>query len=75
MICEASAGLQGAQRVQCPGMAELKGCFAQSLCLAGSWTHQKELAQFGGQMVVKRSLGRAGGCSRAVGLSWSIWAH
>lgn len=66
--------LQGAQRVQCPGMAEQKGCSAWSLCLAGWWPLQKELAQFGGQMA-KKSLGRAGGCSRAGELFWSIWAH
>lgn len=60
VFCEASPGLQGAQRVQCPGMAEQKGSCARSLCLAGSWPPQKELAQFAGQ-VANKSLGRAGG--------------
>lgn len=72
IFCEASPGRQGAQRVQCSGMAEQKGCFVRSLCLAGSWPLQKQFAQFGGQ--VAKSLGRAGGCSRAVELFWSIWA-
>lgn len=60
VFCEASPGLQGAQRVQCPGMAEQKGSCARSLCLAGLWPPQKEFAQFAGQ-VAKKSLGRAGG--------------
>lgn len=33
---------QVTQRVQCPGMAEQRGCFALSLCFAGWWPLQKE---------------------------------
>lgn len=67
-ILEASPGLQGAQRVQCPGMAEQMGVCA----LQGCGLPKRSLHSL---MNRWQSLGRAGGRFRAVELFCSVWAH